>query len=141
MDIRQITPDYAVSPQIAPEDLPALKEAGFTTVICNRPDAENPMELQAEVLRAATEAAGLAFVENPVVHAALTMEIVEAQRDALDASEGPAFACCASDTRSTIVWALGQAGRRPTSEIIEAAAQAGYDLGHLETQLDTLAAR
>ncbi len=30
MDIRPITADYAVSPQIDPADLPAIKAAGFT---------------------------------------------------------------------------------------------------------------
>ncbi|MDO9527336.1 MAG: sulfur transferase domain-containing protein, partial [Gemmobacter sp.] len=37
MDIRALTPDYAVSPQISPSDLPAIKAAGYSTVICNRP--------------------------------------------------------------------------------------------------------
>lgn len=141
MDIRQITPDYAVSPQIAPEDLPALQEAGFTTVICNRPDVENPVELQAEVLKVATEAAGLRFVELPVVHSELTMETVQAQADAIAASDGPVFAYCASGTRSSIVWALSQAGKMPTQEIIAAAANAGYDLSHLAPQLEALANR
>jgi uncharacterized membrane protein YedE/YeeE len=45
MDIRPLTPNYAVSPQIAIEDLPAIKAAGFTTVIDNRPDAEIPPHL------------------------------------------------------------------------------------------------
>ena len=42
MDPRTLTPRYTVSPQITPEDIPAIKEAGFTTVICNRPDQEIP---------------------------------------------------------------------------------------------------
>ena len=46
MDIRQITPDFAAGPQIEPADMAALAEAGFTTVINNRPDAEIPPDLQ-----------------------------------------------------------------------------------------------
>ena len=139
MDIRTISPDYAVTPQISPEDLPAVKDAGFVAVICNRPDEENPVELQAEVLRAATEAAGLKFIENPVVHTALTMEIVNAQGAAMEEAGGPVLAYCASGTRSSIVWSLYQAGKLSTDEIIGATSNAGYDLGHLAPQLDALA--
>ena len=53
MDIRQITPRYSVSPQINPEDFAAIKAAGFTKVICNRPDVENPPSHQADAMAAA----------------------------------------------------------------------------------------
>ena len=137
MDIRQITPDYAVSPQIDPEDAQALADAGFTTIICNRPDAENPPSHQTAAMRAAVEAAGLTFVENPVTHQGLNMDMVAAQRDA--AARGRTLAYCASGTRSTIVWALSEAGRTPTDDILSAAARAGYDIGGLRGQLDSLA--
>jgi uncharacterized protein (TIGR01244 family) len=139
MDIRRITPAYAVSPQIAPDDIPAIKAAGFTTILCNRPDAEVPMELSAAVIRIAAEAAGLAFVENPVTHQGLNAEMVRLQAETLAASGGPVLAYCASGTRSSIVWSLGQAGKMPTDAIIAATARAGYDLGHLAPRLDQLA--
>lgn len=139
MDIRPITGGYAVSPQIEPADLAALKAAGFATVICNRPDAEIPAELSAARIRAAAEAAGLAFVNNPVVGGALTMENVEAQRAALDAAQGPVFAYCASGNRSTIVWALANAGRRPVDEMIAAGAKYGYQLGQHRDLIERLA--
>ena len=40
LDIRRLTPTYAVAPQIDPSDLPALKAAGYVMVIDNRPDGE-----------------------------------------------------------------------------------------------------
>jgi len=138
MDIRQITPDYAVAPQIEPTDLPAIAEAGFTTIICNRPDHEIPAELSAQVMQTATEAAGLTFVLNPVVHTGLTMEIVELQRDTLANATGPVLAYCASGNRSTIVWGLGQAGTLSTDEIINRASEAGYNLHGMRSQLDAM---
>ena len=138
MDIRSLTPDYAVTPQIEPTDVPAIKDAGFTAVICNRPDPENPMELQAEVLRAAVEAAGLTFIENPIVPGQLTVENVQAQATAQAEAPGPVLAYCASGTRSSIAWSLSQAGKIPTEEIIAAAARAGYDLSHLAPQIDAM---
>ena len=42
MDLKRLTPTLSVAPQIAPDDLPAAAAAGFTTLICNRPDGEQP---------------------------------------------------------------------------------------------------
>jgi len=134
MDIRRITPDYAVSPQIEPEDVPEIAAAGFRTVICNRPDVENPMELSSDVLRVAVEAAGLNFVDNPVTHPTMTPERIATQAEAM--TEGPVLAYCASGTRSSILWSLAQAGRLPTDEILSATARAGYDLSALRPRLD-----
>lgn len=139
MDIRQLSPTHAVSPQIAVEDIPAIAEAGFTTIICNRPDVEVPPSHQAAAIEAAAKAAGLHFVINPVTHQSLNMDMVTDQKTAIEASDGPSLAYCASGTRSSIVWSLGQAGTIPTDEIISATAAAGYDLGGMRGQLDALA--
>jgi uncharacterized protein (TIGR01244 family) len=128
MSFRTLTPTYTTSPQITPADVPAIAAAGYRTVICNRPDGENPPELAAARLRAAVEAAGLAFVENPVIGGALTEANVAAQRAAIDAATGPVFAYCASGNRSSIVWALATAAERPADETVAAAARWGYNL-------------
>lgn len=142
MDIRRLTETYAVSPQITPEDVADLRAAGFTTVISNRPDAEVPPELNAAAMRAAVEAAGMRFVHNPVVGASLGTAQVEAQGRAIAESEGPVFAFCASGNRSSIVWALSQAGTRPTDELIAAAERFGYsNVAAFRDQIDALASR
>jgi uncharacterized protein (TIGR01244 family) len=134
MDIRRITPDYAVSPQIAPDDVPDIAAAGFRTVICNRPDSEIPIELSSDVMRIAVEAAGLTFVDNPVTHPAMTPERIATQAKAME--DGPTLAYCASGTRSSILWSLAQAGKLPADDIITAAGRAGYDLSALRPRLD-----
>lgn len=138
MDIRPITPSFSVSPQIEPGDIAAIAEAGYTTIICNRPDSEVPAPLQAAAVAEAAEAAGLAFVVNPVVHTAMTQEIVARQRDAIAGSQGPALAYCQSGTRSTVLWMLSEARATPSSELIETAGRAGYQLAALKPQLDAL---
>jgi uncharacterized protein (TIGR01244 family) len=138
MDIRTVTPTYSVAPQIEPADLAELARAGFTDVISNRPDAEVMPQQSNDAMRAAAEAAGLKFHENPVVNGALTMAEVERQAQILAAAQGPVLAYCRSGTRSTIVWALGRAGQQNGDEIIAAAAAAGYDLTHLRPQLEAL---
>lgn len=141
MDIRPLTPDYAVSPQIEPSDLPAIKAAGYVMVIDNRPDGEIPPHLHTAEMQAAAEALGLVFVANPVIGGALTMENVEAQAQAMARAGGPVFAYCASGNRCSIVWALTQAGKRPADELVAIPARHGYQLDHLRPALATLEAQ
>ena len=141
MDIRPLSPQFAVSPQISVEDVPAIAAAGYTTIICNRPDMEVPPSAQAATIKAAAEAAGLAFVEHPVTHQGLNMEMIAAQKADMIAADGPVLAYCASGTRSSIVWSFSQAGEIPTEEIIAATTAAGYDLGGMGPQLDAIANR
>lgn len=141
MDIRTLTDAYAVSPQITPEDVDAIKAAGFSTIICNRPDAEVPPAMQAAAIGAAAAAAGLAFVINPVIGGALTMENVTTQADAQAQSTGPVLAYCASGNRSSIVWALSQAGKASADDLINAGARCGYMLEGLRPQIEALAAQ
>ena len=129
MDIRPLSPQFAVSPQISAEDVPAIAAAGYTTILCNRPDMEVPPSHQAEAIGAAAAAAGLAFVVHPVTHHGMNMALIEDQKAHMDAADGPILAYCASGTRSAIVWSLTQAGEGPTEGIIAATAQAGYGLG------------
>ena len=132
MDIRPLTDGYAVSPQIAPEDAAAIAAAGYRRVICNRPDMEVPPELRADVVGKAVMAAGMDFVVLPLTHDTLRGFVEEHRRAA---AEGPTLAYCASGTRSTVAWALGQAGAMRADEILGRAAKAGYDLGGLRGEL------
>lgn len=138
MDIKQLSPNHAVSPQISVEDIPAIVAAGFKTVICNRPDVEIPPSHHAAVIEAAVKDAGLDFVTIPVTHHGLNLELVQAQKTAIAGASGPSLAYCASGTRSSIVWSLTQAGEVPTDEIIAATAAAGYDLAGMRGQIDAL---
>ena len=136
MDIRALTPTYAVSPQIDPSDLPAIKAAGYTTIIDNRPDGEIPPHLHTSVMQQAAEALGLTFIANPVIGSALTQDNVATQRAAIDAATGPVFAYCASGNRCSIVWALAHAGTAPADTLIGTAAQFGYNLEWLRPALE-----
>jgi uncharacterized protein (TIGR01244 family) len=139
MDIRAVTPDYAVSPQIDPSDLASIKAAGYVTIINNRPDGEIPPHLHTPVMQAAAEALGLTFVVNPVIGGQLTMDNVTTQGAAIAASPGPVFAYCASGNRCSIVWALANAGKRPVDELVGLPARFGYQLDHLRPQIEALA--
>lgn len=139
MDIRRLTDTYAVSPQIDPADLAAIRAAGYSTIIDNRPDGEIPPPLHTDAMRKAALAAGLQFVANPVIGGAMTMDNVAAQGAAIAAAAGPVLAYCASGNRSSQVWALSMAGRMPTDDLIGLPARFGYQLEALRPQIEMLA--
>lgn len=137
MELKRINDRVSVSPQISPEDIPAIKAAGFTTIINNRPDGEAPGQPAGETIRQAAEAAGLGYHAIPLGREGVSSEMVEQTKAALEGSAGPVLAFCRSGTRSTTLWALSQAGEMPADEIISAAAEAGYDVSHLAAHLNT----
>jgi uncharacterized protein (TIGR01244 family) len=135
MDIRQLTPRYFVSPQIAADDIAALAEAGITRILCNRPDAEVPPSHSAAAIRAAAAAAGLSVSEQPLTHQTMVPDVIANNR-ALGVETGDVvLAYCASGTRSTIAWALGQAGDMDADEIVQTAQAGGYDLAGMRQAL------
>lgn len=108
MDGRQITESYTVSGQIMPEDIAEIAAAGFATLICNRPDGEQPGQPSAASVQGAAEAAGMTFRYIPVVSGAITDADVEAMEEALDEADGPVFAYCRSGARCTNLYAMVQ---------------------------------
>lgn len=127
MDLRQLTPDLSVTPQIEIEDVAALAKAGFRVLINNRPDEEVEADLDSVAMRAAAEAAGLDYHFIPFHPGTITPDMVEAYQAALSA-EGPKAAYCRSGNRSTVLWALASARELPVEEIMQTAANAGFDL-------------
>ncbi|SLN60745.1 Beta-lactamase hydrolase-like protein [Pseudooctadecabacter jejudonensis] len=136
--MRPLTDRYTVSPQIDPADVAAIAAAGYTTLINNRPCVEIPPSHQADVMEQAAKEAGLHYVVLPITHDTLGPDLAQAQRDIIDASNGPVFAYCASGTRCTIVWALGQAGDMAVDDIIATAQTQGYDLSMMRPHLSQL---
>ena len=108
MEYREISDNYSVSGQILPEDIAAVKSAGFNSIICNRPDNEQPGQPSADSVKKAAEAAGLAFRYIPVISGQITEENVADQAAALEGLKGPVFAYCRSGARCTNLYALIQ---------------------------------
>ncbi|MDP4065811.1 Beta-lactamase hydrolase-like protein [Rhodobacteraceae bacterium IMCC1933] len=139
MQINTLSDDYSVSPQIEVSDVPSIMQAGFKSVICNRPDQENPEPRQIEAIKAAVEAARMEFAENVFDPSSFGPDKIERQAELLAQLPSPVFAYCASGNRCSIVWAFAQAGRIATDTILDATTQAGYQLAHLRPQLEMLA--
>ena len=128
-DFRRVTDDFSVSSQIELADVTAAAAQGFTLVINNRPDGEQPGQPSSAEVEAAAKAAGLDYVHIPVVGSP-TPDQVEANRVAIAGAEGPVLAFCRSGTRSIVTWCIGQAisGKRGRVELTALGREAGYDL-------------
>jgi uncharacterized protein (TIGR01244 family) len=107
MQFSRLTDNYAVAEQIQPADVAEIAAQGFATVICNRPDEEEPGQPQANEIAAACEAAGIAFYHIPVVAMPLPQALVQEHRGAIDVSTGPVLAYCRSGQRSMVIWQAG----------------------------------
>lgn len=125
-DIRPVTPDFAVAPQLQLGEMAEAKAKGFVFIINNRPDGEAPGQPTAAEMKAAAEAQGLGYVHIPVVGRPTEAQ-VKAVAEAAAGAGGPVLAFCRSGTRSIVSWSLGQAGR-PREEIVRLGEAAGYDL-------------
>lgn len=141
MDIRALNDVYAVSPQISPEDVPGIAEAGYRTIICNRPDFEVGPGYRAADIRRAAEAAGVEFIEIPITQSDHFERDVQRQKEAIASSPTPVLAYCASGTRSTIVWMMGAVTEMAVGDLLDIANRAGYPLAALRPQLEAAAQR
>jgi uncharacterized protein (TIGR01244 family) len=126
-DFRIVTDTFAVSPQIAIADVAAAAADGFTLIINNRPDGEDPGQPTGAEIEAAARAAGLDYLAAPVVGRPGPAQ-VEAVREAVAGAKGKVLAYCRSGTRSINTWAMGQAGAVDRDRLLRLGASAGYDL-------------
>jgi sulfide:quinone oxidoreductase len=129
MELRKISGELTVSPQIVPEDIAAIKAAGFRSVVRHRPDGEGADQPLFREIEDAARAAGLEAPYQPVVSGRMSDEDAAAFGELMQALPKPVFAFCRTGTRSASLWALSQANARPLPDILERTRAAGFDMG------------
>jgi uncharacterized protein (TIGR01244 family) len=100
MDKKTITPDFSVSGQIQPADVARLKAEGYSTVICNRPDNEEPGQTPFASIAAAAKAAGMSAFHVPISPGQVTPAAVAEFDKAVSAATGKVHAYCRSGGRA-----------------------------------------
>jgi sulfide:quinone oxidoreductase len=135
MQIRKLTAQVSVSPQILPGELADLAAAGFRGVINNRPDGEADDQPSSAEMAAAAAAHGLAYRYVPMAPGHYEPAVVDAMARALDELPTPVLAFCRTGTRSTSLWALQAARGTDADTLVRAAGEAGYDLAALAPRL------
>jgi sulfide:quinone oxidoreductase len=129
MDIRKITDDFSVAPQIRVGDASAIAAAGFRAVICNRPDSESADQPRSDDVAAAVTASGMEWRMLPVTQ--ISRADVEAFDKLLAELPKPVLAFCRTGTRCTALWSLSVIDKRPVQDILARTQAAGYDMAAL----------
>ncbi len=135
MDLKKINDALSVASQIQLHEVSLVAQAGFKSVICNRPDGESPDQPSHQEIQAACAAHGMAFRFLP----ADTGKVLDGHGtefgELLRTLPGPVLAYCRTGTRSTTMWALSQANVLSPTDIIDRAAKAGFDMRGLIRRL------
>ncbi len=138
---KRLVDGFFVAGQLQREDFARAAAEGVRTVINNRPDGEAPDQLSHAEARQAAQAHGLNYHYLPVANGQMTVETVDALRALLADAEQPVLAYCRTGTRSTFLWAFAHGETMASEEIVQAAADAGYDLGGIAPQLQAMRRR
>ncbi len=139
---RRLSDSVMASPQISLDDIEAAHEQGVTLIICNRPDDEEPGQLNSAEIRLAAAEKGIEYLWVPISGGNFGEPQVKEMSDALAAAEGKVLAYCRSGTRSTLLWALAEASKGgDPDQLARQAHTAGYDLSPVRQGMEMLAAK
>ncbi len=140
--ITTLTPRFAVTSALKPEDFAEAARLGYAAIVSNRPDGEEDGQLTAKQEAALAWRAGLKFRHVPTSkHDTFTDAVVEGMADALAGLDGPVLAHCKSGVRSAVVWAAASARSQPVECVLDTLTKAGMDLEFLHDDLDAQADR
>src|SRR5579864_3976549 len=98
----------SVAGQISKDDIAALARAGFAAIVNNRPDNEEPGQLDHHDAEAEARKHGLEYRYLPVVTGNITRNQVAEFEKLLLRSPKPVLAHCRSGTRCYLLWAAGR---------------------------------
>lgn len=126
--MRQLTPSLSACGQLTLSNIQALAELGVKSLICNRPDHEDPEQPSAASLQDYAESLGLEWYFQPVISG----QVEDAQGDEfaqlLAKATSPVVAFCRSGARCGMLWALSQRHEQPGSLLVEHLKSSGYDM-------------
>lgn len=109
--VQQLSADVCVAPQLDPSAMAWAAQAGFKSVINNRPDFEGgPDQPTSAMMEAAAIAAGLRYAHLPVAPAVQTPEEIARFAALLADMPKPVLAFCRSGTRSGKLFRAATAG-------------------------------
>jgi len=137
---RKLTDRILVSPQISVDQVEEARAQGVTMIVNNRPDDEEPGQVNGAQIEAAALKAGIDYLAVPVAHGGFAPWQLDGMAQALSQmGDGKLLAYCRSGTRSTLLWALTRARAGDAGDVLAAqAAAAGYDIGPVRQIMDAL---
>ncbi|WP_144754241.1 TIGR01244 family sulfur transferase [Bartonella saheliensis] len=106
MHLQQIDADIFISGQINVENIKILAQAGFKTIICNRPDQEEPHQPDFSTIKAAADEYGITAHYIPIVPPSIKPSDIETMKTILKTAQRPLLAYCHHGTRSRHLYHL-----------------------------------
>ena len=136
---KQLTKNVFVTTQLDTAGVAQAAGAGFTLIINNRPDGEEAGQPAGDALAQCAAAQGLQWASIPVA-GGFPYDAIAAMAGALRDNTGKTLAFCRTGTRSTHLWALAEAFNKgmDSTEMLDRAAKAGYDISALAETLDQI---
>ena len=126
----KINDQLSVTGQIGLAEIAQFKKDGFVTIINQRPDNEEPGQLDHQTAEAEAKKQGLDYRYQPIVTPAISRKDVTEFRNLLSEEGKPILAHCRSGTRCYLMYALTRVlfeGESALTLVAEAAAK-GYDI-------------
>ena len=105
---KKLSDECSVGSKIQPDDVAALANSGFRSIICNRPDGEAENQPAFEQINEASEANNMVARYLPVVPGKIGSEEAEQFKQALSDLPSPVFAYCRTGYRSNKLWSRNQ---------------------------------
>lgn len=130
----------SVAGQISLADIAAFAKEGYSTIINNRPDNEEPGQLDHATAEAEAKKQGLDYRYQPIVSSAISRHDVTEFQNLLLREDKPILAHCRSGTRCYLLYALTRSlleGESPLKLVAEAASK-GYDIRALPMFVEKL---
>ncbi|WP_406604147.1 TIGR01244 family sulfur transferase [Bartonella gliris] len=107
MNLQQIEPNIFISAQINVENIQTLAQAGFKTIICNRPDQEDPHhQPDFSLIKAAAQKYGIKAYYIPIIPPTIEKSAIETMQTILKTAPKPLLAYCHQGTRSMHLYRL-----------------------------------
>lgn len=104
MTIRKIDDQFAQSPQIQPDDVRLIAEAGYRGIVCARPDSEDPGQPPFAEIAEAAERFGIKAFHIPVTGPLIEGQLIRFGQ-ALADTNGPILGYCRSGARAGSLYA------------------------------------
>lgn len=136
MKLIQINPHLSISDQIILEDINKLAQLGVKTIICNRPDGEEPNQLSASQIKLTAEKTGIKFVDIPVSGRVIPESSLKEFIEVLKSTDQKVHAYCRTGMRSSIFWGLSRVQQKSVNQVLSEAHSLGFDLSPITEQLE-----
>ncbi|WP_144157010.1 aminotransferase class V-fold PLP-dependent enzyme [Paraburkholderia sp. BCC1885] len=108
----RISPEFAIAPQLTLDDLQAVRNQGFRTIICNRPDGEEPGQPTFSDIAEAAGRLGIEARYLPVVSGKIGEDDLASFAGYIESLPAPVLAYCSTGTRSGMLWNMSEPRRK-----------------------------